>query len=123
MSKFFDVFMPYGFAMNEEGDWMAFNREYMPIGSTKKMGDDVSKINLPIYTKLRGLTESKILSLAARDGLAVQRNEKGKIVRFWLYNTAVNPPFIPQTGALNLENWQEYSMKLQTISKLKVGVK
>jgi len=32
LGNFFRINMPYGIIRNENGEWMAFNREYMPLG-------------------------------------------------------------------------------------------
>lgn len=32
LNDFFRINLPYGIAQNNKGEWMAFNREYRPIG-------------------------------------------------------------------------------------------
>lgn len=120
LGDFFRINMPYGIARNEKGEWMAFNREYMPLGYNdtefKKGGMPHNGfLSLPIYTRYRGLTERILLKIAARDGEAIKRNEKGEITEVWLYNDATNP--MNQTSNKN-SFWKPYWEKLEILSKL-----
>ena len=118
LNDFFRINLPYGLARNEEGEWMAFNREYMPLGyNDTNHRTEWRKIeSLPIYTKYKGLTENLLLKIAARDGEAIKRDENGEINEVWLYNDATNP--MNQTTK-NLY-WKLYWEKLEILSKLEI---
>nr|WP_320023214.1 hypothetical protein [uncultured Draconibacterium sp.] len=120
LSDFFRINLPYGLARNKKGEWMAFNREYMPIGFNNKdfridfFPEEEFK-ELPIYTKYKGLTEKILLKIAARDGDAIRRDENGKIYSVWLYNDSTNP--MNQSSKSN-SYWKDYWEKLEILSKL-----
>jgi hypothetical protein len=122
LSDFFRINLPYGIARNKKGEWMAFNREYMPLGfnSTEHKSNFFPEneiTNLPVYTKYKGITEKILLSVATRDGDGIRRDEKGEIYSVWLYNDATNP--MNQSSKIN-PYWKEYWNKLQILSKLQV---
>jgi len=60
LSDFFRINLPYGIAKNENGEWMAFNREYLPLGynDTNLKGlPGESYTELPVYTRYDNFTE------------------------------------------------------------------
>jgi hypothetical protein len=40
LTDFFRKNLPYGIARNENGEWMAFNREYLPLGFNTTHGNN-----------------------------------------------------------------------------------
>lgn len=60
LSYFFRINLPYGIARNENDEWMAFNREYLPIGfSDKQNGFDIDiSSSYPVHNAYKGLTVS-----------------------------------------------------------------
>lgn len=123
LSDFFRINLPYGLARNKKGEWMAFNREYMPLGynnsGPRTLFFPKQEIpDLPVYTKYTRVTEKILLSVAARNGEAVKRDENGKIYAVWLYHDE-GRNLLNQTGKTN-PFWDEYWKKLQILSKLKV---
>ncbi|WP_319589665.1 hypothetical protein [uncultured Draconibacterium sp.] len=120
LSDFFRINLPYGLARNKNGEWMAFNREYMPLGFNSKdhrtdFFPEKEIEGSPIYTRYRGLTEKVLLSIAARDGESVRRDEKGEVYEVWLYHDGTNP--MNQSSKSN-PYWKEYWAKLEILSKL-----
>lgn len=52
--------MPYGIAKNDNGEWMAFNREYRPIGFNELLQKGLPGMdyqNLNVYTKYKPLNK------------------------------------------------------------------
>lgn len=122
LSDFFRINLPYGLARNKNGEWMAFNREYMPLGynSTKYKIDffpEEELTGIPIYTKYRGLTEKVLIKIAARNGDAIKRDKEGNIYAVWLYNDTSNP--MNQSTKSN-SFWTMYWEKLEILSKLNI---
>ncbi len=102
---------------NSKGEWMFFNREYVPIGWTsterhESIYNDNAFGELPIYIKYKGLTEAKLLKLAWGED-AIQRGEDGKINMVFFYNDRTNPQNDPSY-------WNTYSGKLMLLSKCEV---
>lgn len=92
---FFRINMPYGLKKGTNGGWFAFNREYMPIGWNSKNKQvsifiDDAYGDAPVYTKYKGLTETKILSII-KDESAIHRESNGEITRVFFYSDATNP--------------------------------
>lgn len=121
LSDFFRINLPYGLTRNKNGEWMAFNREYMPLGYNNKdhktdFSAEKEFNESPIYTSYKGLTEKVLLSIAARDGESVRRDDKGEICEVWLYNDGTNP--MNQSSNHN-SYWDEYWKKLEILAKLK----
>ena len=119
LSDFFRINLPYGIAKNEKDEWMAFNREYLPLGfntteSKGLPGNDY--LDLPIYTRYKAVSE-KLLSELADSEDSIDRNESGEIIRIFLYKDATNPMnFTPQKQEL----WDRYFKKVARLSKLSV---
>jgi hypothetical protein len=125
LSDFFRINLPYGISRNEKGEWMAFNREYMPLGfNTEEFerGQNAENPfpNLPVHTKYKGLTESILLKIAADNGgqLAVEYDDNGKINKVWLYNDLSNPR---NQKRENKMLWNEYFDKLKILSKCEIS--
>jgi hypothetical protein len=109
--------MPYGISQNEKGEWMAFNREYMPLGfnSTKyKQTPGISYLDKPIYTFYKGITE-KFLKELVDEPEQIQRGADGKVRFVFLYNDATNPTF---DNGRDKILWDRYFEKIQKLSKL-----
>ncbi len=122
LNKFFNINLPYGIAKNHDGCWMAFNREYLPIGyndySLKKF-PGIDYLELPVYTKYVGITENFLINLADKNNTgSIQRNDKGEIIRVFLYNDASNPV---NRITSNKILWNNYFIKLEKLSKLKIA--
>lgn len=119
LNDFFRINLPYGIAKNENGEWMAFNREYMPLGYNNhafKGNPGESFLDIPIYTKYKRVTE-KLLTELAHSENGIQRNEKKEIVKVFLYNDRTNP----QNQSTEKKSlWDDYFEKVKKLSKLKV---
>lgn len=117
LSNFFRINMPYGIAQNEDGEWMAFNREYMPLGYNSlkyKQTPGKNYFDQPIYTKYKRLTEKFLIELVDEPG-QVQRHPDGRIRFVFLYNDGTNPT---NQSKDNPELWKRYFEKLKKLSKL-----
>jgi hypothetical protein len=116
LSTFFAINLPYGIKRNENNEWFAFNREYVPLGwnehSSTSIHIDNSFGENPIYTKYKGLTETKLLKIAGSENF-VKRDSVGKINMVFLYDDATNPNY--PNG-----NWENYFKKIKELSTLKV---
>lgn len=115
LTDFFGINMPYGMKRNSKGEWMFFNREYVPLGWNTTgnhqsiYGNFYSE--LPIYTKYKVVTEGKLEELAwGKEG--VQR-ENGEIVRVFFYNDRTNP-------MNDSDYWNSYFEKIKLLSGLKI---
>lgn len=119
LSDFFRINLPYGIAKNAAGEWMAFNREYLPLGyndiSIKGLPGK-SYLDLPVYTKYKGITEKLLLDLAHSEK-GITRNEDGEIVRIYLYNDGSNPL---NQATDQKELWDRYFEKLKRLSKREI---
>ncbi|WP_157807096.1 hypothetical protein [Algoriphagus formosus] len=117
LSNFFRINMPYGIAQNEKGEWMAFNREYMPLGynSTKyKQTPGINYLEQPIYTSYKRITEKFLAELVDEPG-QIQRYSDGRIRFVFLYNDGTNPT---NQSKDNPMMWERYFDKLKKLSKL-----
>ena len=110
LTNFFSINLPYGMKKNEKGEWMAFNREYKPIGFNKSK-EFVIYEDYPIFTKFPGLTDARILKIANKVGERKTESGKMEICIFWFYNDRINP--------MNNGNWSSYWKKIEQISKYK----
>lgn len=116
LTDFFRINLPYGVSKNIEGKWVAFNREYLPIGFTNnKNGKDLdsSYLNLPLGVEYKGLTETFISKLV-NDPKYIKKNESGEIERFFLYDDTTNP-FSSKRSKVLLDI---YFNKLESLSSL-----
>lgn len=109
LSDFFRINMPYGIKKNDKGEWMAFNREYKPLGfNTTEL---VKEQDYPIHVKYRGLSDALLLKLAHTDGHSVTHDIYGSIERIFLYNDRTNPMNDPLF-------WPDYIDKIKLLSTL-----
>lgn len=114
LSDFFRINLPYGLAKNDKGEWMAFNREYMPLGFNTNIKHELNlhaDTGYPVHTKYKGLREATIEKLAITPK-SIERDNDGKIKKVWLYNDATNP-------SNDSKHWDAYLEKLKYISKFK----
>lgn len=116
LSSFFSINMPYGISRNSKGEWFAFNREYLPIGwnsirHIKSIRIENVYSEIPIYTKYSGLSDSKLRKLA-HDSKAIKFDDKGKILRVFLYDGRTHP-------INSSANWAAYIEKLKILGALK----
>ena len=120
LSDFFRINLPYGFAKNEKNEWMAFNREYMPLGyndeNYKRLPGN-SYMDLPVYTSYKNISESLLIELAHHKEGGIQRDDEGNIKKVFLYNDQTNP--VNQSKD-NQVLWNEYFEKIKKLSKLKI---
>lgn len=118
---FFRINMPYGISKNENGEWMAFNREYLPLGYSCQPNEgyyhvlEPKHIGLPVYRKFYGLTDSFLLKLAATEK-SIRRGEDGKICVVWFYNDATNPTHVHE-GESQKAKYEQYWNKLQLLAE------
>lgn len=115
LNNFFRINFPYGIAKNQNDEWMAFNREYMPLGFndvSHKQHVGYSYDNIPIYTKYKRLTENFLVDLASSEKY-LSKNDKGEIVKVFLYDDATNPVSHSEDYL-----WDNYFKKIKKLSKL-----
>lgn len=120
LSDFFRINLPYGISRNDQDEWMAFNREYMPLGFSttdypKENNPTDHFPNLPIHTKYKGLTEKVLLSIAVDSGgePAIERDENGKINKVWFYDDRSNPRNQERESK---KVWDSYFDKLKVLA-------
>jgi hypothetical protein len=119
LNDFFRINLPYGIAKNKDKQWIAFNREYLPLGfnnQSLKGNPENSYLTLPVYTKYKNITEKMLLEIA-EDESKIERNEKNEIVKIFLYNDKTNP--VNHTRDKK-ELWEKYFNKLKRLSKLSI---
>lgn len=115
LSNFFRINLPYGIKKNANNEWMAFNREYMPLGwntTDFKMNiqNDEHYSDKPIYTGYKALTDKKLLEIAGSEK-NVRYGEDKKINMIYLYDDKTNPSSSP-------EYWKYYLDKIMKLSVL-----
>ncbi len=114
LSNFFRINMPYGLAKNKNGEWMAFNRDYMPIGfndNSKQYELNLNEdIGYPVHTGYNGLNEA-VLEMLSSNSSPSERDQMGHITKLWLYDDLSSP-------IKNGKHWPAYIKKLKTLSKL-----
>lgn len=112
LTNFFRINLPYGIAKNSRGEWIAFNREYMPLGwnsITSKEPDNFENNvygHLPVYTKYKNISDKKLNELILNNDW-VKLDESNKISVIWFYDDRTNPTVS--------KNWNNY---LELIKKL-----
>lgn len=114
MSDFFAINLPYGIARNKKNEWIAFNREYMPLGfNNNNPSIDLTKgtDDYPVYTKYKEIHESTLLKLAVNDE-SIGRDNDGDINQVWFYDDRTNP-------VSNAKNWDAYFEKIKIVSAFK----
>lgn len=117
LSDFFRLNLPYGMQRDANSHkWVAFNREYKPLGAT---GEEEPPENngLRAYRLYPALTDSFIMELTGYDINMVERDQKGNICKFRLYDDRTNP-----MNRKEHENsfWNTYWGKLQKLSQLSI---
>lgn len=115
LNNFFRINLPYGIGKNDKGDWMAFNREYMPLGFNDlnyKHSPIHSYKDFPVHTKYKLLTDKMLSNLSDEEHL-ITRNEAGEIVIVFFYNDSTNP-----VNNSSEELWQKYFKKIKKLAKL-----
>ena len=127
MDTFFAINMPYGLRRNKYGQWMVFNREYMPLGynSTTHQEsmsgfpdeEDYAYKKQPIYTSYEGLTEKLLLLLADDNEDNIRRDNLGRIYGVHLYDMYTCPINFHKPSD---SNWTNYTKKLKIIAELRV---
>ena len=120
LSNFFRINLPYGIIKNEKGEWMAFNREYMPLGYNDSglKGNIFKEFGaMPIWTKYKALHEKTLLALAWGES-GYRRDEDGKINQVWFYNDATNP-----SASNKKEDWDVYFEKIKRLSRFEKTTK
>lgn len=117
VTDFFRINLPYGIARNDKNEWMAFNREYMPLGyndTSFKGAPGYDFQDKPIYTAYKNLTEKLLLELANKP-TSIDRDENNKIKRVYFYDDGTNPVNSMKDKP---ELWQRYFEKLKKLSQL-----
>ncbi len=122
LRNFFSINMPYGLFKNKKGEWMSFNREYLPLGydDCSLKGDlDYVFDNLPIHIKYKRITDDFLINYISFNGeKGVKKDDKGEIIKVYLYNQSSNPVTDPSN-----QNWEKYFNKLKRLSILEVSIK
>lgn len=95
LSDFLRINLPYGMKKNEAGEWLVFNREYLPLGwNSNERSEDISQndafAKFPIYTKFEGLTDNYISELIGKEK-SLKRDSNGKINMVFFYDGGSNP--------------------------------
>jgi len=114
LNNFFRINLPYGIAKSEDGKWMAFNREYMPLGFNDqkyKEHPGHSYKDIPIYTKYKRLTDNFLTKLVG-DEKFIARNSDGEITKVFFYDDATNP-----VNNTKSELWESYFNKIQKLAR------
>src|SRR5690554_1116288 len=116
LNNFFRINMPYGISQNEKGEWIAFNREYMPLGyNTSKDSKPITEYgDQPIYSKFKGLTE-KFLEKILDDPSTITKDNEGRIVHVFFYKDANNP-----SNPGNSMYWDRYFNILKKLAVLEI---
>jgi hypothetical protein len=119
LTDFFNINLPYGLRRNSKNQWIAFNREYLPLGWSND--DDVKQTvghndiyaHMPLYTGYPQLSEAILKKLAwSGDDEGVRRDENGKIKMVFLYCDSTNPK-------RSDKNWKMYFDKIKILSELR----
>ncbi len=115
LSDFFRINFPYGLMKNENGEWTAFNRDYLPLGYNKKPDTFLPEeeyLNLFQFTKYPRMTDSFLVKVALSPD-KVKLDESGKICRIWFYDDSTNP--VSHDSKLN---WSSYWERVEAVAKL-----
>ena len=114
LTDFFRINLPYGMERNNNGEWMFFNREYVPLGwSSHAQSYKAFVSQLPLYTKYTKPTDATLVKLAWESESGITRNEKGEITKVFFYNDRTNPQNDPKC-------WSQYLDKIKLLSKCAV---
>ncbi|RTY89642.1 hypothetical protein [Flavobacterium sp. GT3R68] len=115
LSNFFRINLPYGIKRNSNNEWIAFNREYMPLGWSKisdkfSIHSEEAFSENPVYTKYKALTELKLIDIASSEN-SIKYDTEGKISMIFLYDDKTNP-------SSNKDYWKDYFDKIEKLSIL-----
>lgn len=112
-NNFFKYNLPYGIEKNSDNEWIAFNRDYLPLGYHEKItNNEIAK--LPVFASYKGLTEKKLIELAWNPIEGVIRNNNNEIEKIFLYrDDNTNPAIIN-----NDKTWNQYFERLKKLSIL-----
>ncbi len=115
LTDFFRVNLPYGMKKNSNNEWMAFNREYVPIGWSEQtplesLRDRDAYNSFPVHATYKKLTDKKIEKIIKLEN-CIERNENNEIVKFWFYDDRTNPQSSNQY-------WDDYFAIIKELSKL-----
>jgi hypothetical protein len=119
LSDFFRINLPYGIKRNSNNEWVAFNREYKPLGWTDSFNDNFSldsddvNPDYPIYTKYKAITEKKLIEIAGSEG-KLHYDKEGKIDRVYLYGDGN----VPSRNTQTKKDWDDYFDKIKKLSRL-----
>lgn len=115
LSDFFRINFPYGLMRNENGEWTAFNRDYLPLGHNRKPDTflpDEEYLKLFQFTKYSRMTDRFLLKVALSPD-NIKLDESGKICKIWFYDDSTNPV------SHNLKsNWSSYWERVEAVAKL-----
>ncbi|MET6997816.1 hypothetical protein [Chitinophaga defluvii] len=117
LTDFFRINLPYGIAKNENGHWMAFNREYLPIGFSEegvKRNFNINSVSeFPVHTFYKGMTDDFLLKLGWGGEDSITRKDDGEIITVFFYNDATNP----RNQSKDIpELWNNYFERLKLLS-------
>lgn len=95
----FRINRPYGLELNSNGEWMIFNREYMPLSWGQFVTAcpslyKTSPNSFQIFKRFPNLTDDTIKKIAGIGNC--QLDKQGKIWRVFLYDDATNPSTFPK---------------------------
>lgn len=113
LTNFFRINLPYGIARNSKGEWIAFNREYMPLGwnsiNSKEADNFENNVygHLPVYTKYKNVTLNKLNELILNKDWVKYDDEKNISV-IWFYDDRTNPTIS--------KYWEDYFRLIQKLS-------
>jgi hypothetical protein len=117
LTDFFNINLPYGLKRNRKNQWIAFNREYLPLGwscnddVTQTVGHNDVYQDMPLYAGYPTLTEDVLKKIAwGEEG--IRKDEEGKICMVFLYADGTNPK-------KDSVHWKNYFDKIQILSKIR----
>lgn len=118
LSDFFRINLPYGLKRNEEGKWLVFNREYIPIGFgdinfTQSIHYENQYTSIPVNNPYPKLDAEFIEKLIALGNIYVEYDSNQTPKYIFLYNDGTNP-------LNNPKGWTGYFQKIKLLSQLKV---
>jgi hypothetical protein len=117
LTDFFNINLPYGLRRNSKNQWIAFNREYLPLSwsndddVTQTVGHNDVYPDMPLYTGYPKLSEALLKKIAwGEEG--IRRDDKGKIYMVFLYCDGINPKF-------SSKHWKIYFDKIKMLCDLR----
>ena len=94
MNDFLRTNFPYGIKKNNEGEWMIFNRLYLPLGMTRKDEAYFRENEKKFYFRYKGITEKLLEELGK--GQNITHDSDGKII------STFSQPLVPKAPMKNL---------------------